>query len=50
MELGHRSLFGQERARASEPGRRRALQIAVEPTYAPKPQPLTVGGLAVNRM
>jgi NADH-quinone oxidoreductase subunit B len=31
-------------------GRRRALQIAIEPTYAPKPQPLTVGGLAVNRV
>jgi NADH-quinone oxidoreductase subunit B len=25
--------------------RRRALQIAIEPTYAPKPQPIRIGGI-----
>ena len=28
-------------------GRRRPLQIAVEPSYSPSPQPITVGGRAI---
>lgn len=30
-------------------GRRRALQIAVEPNYNPKPQPITIAGVPLGR-